>query len=156
MAKAKAYARVQAQPPATNEIFLDNIDILSKQVRLRPEAEWNSEKVSYQILTEQKVNFSDKLIFIGVRADILYEDIKDPLAEFYIACIFDIPDFDHVVKKKANQQIIIADTLLDRLSDIAISTTRGIVYSELRGTYLDKTILPIVNQNEFELVSTSL
>lgn len=135
------------------EVHLNSVDILSKSLFQSPDEAFDIELIDFNILTEQKVNFEDKLVFIGVKVDIILDNKNEALFQIYTASIFEIPEFDNYVKKRGTK-FTISDDLIDHLTDIAISTTRGIIYSELRGTYLDEALLPVVNQDDFELVQS--
>lgn len=69
------------------------------------------------------------------------------LAEFKIVYTFETSkDSKHLVENGNSYTILpFANEFLDH---IIIATTRGIMYSELRGTYLDKTILPLTKPNK--------
>ena len=67
------------------------------------------------------------------------------LAEIKVACLFNIKNFNDVIKRNEESDVYHIPKELELIiRPVAISTTRGIIYSEFRGTYLANAIMPIV------------
>jgi hypothetical protein len=67
--------------------------------------------------------------------------------------MFDIFNFDGV-KIESEDAISLPDDMLDLLNTVTIGTARGVLYSELRGTYLDHAILPVLDPRAFQRVES--
>lgn len=79
-------------------------------------------------------------IGVGVDVKIMLDDSKIEAGCVRTICIFSIPSLGEY-KKKAQ----LPDHFLDKLSDISVSTTRGIMFSLFKGTFLHKAILPVID-----------
>jgi hypothetical protein len=53
-------------------------------------------------------------------------------------------------KKKDSDEFDLPDSIVTTLNSISLSTIRGIMYSHYKGTFLNNTILPIVNPGDFK------
>ena len=72
-------------------------------------------------------------------------DNQAKLAFFKTICLFEFPEFDaHFTKREDNNFDIPVDLEI-MLKSVSISTARGVVFSELRGTYLHGAILPLID-----------
>ncbi len=86
----------------------------------------------------------DNLLLVLVYANLLHEDSR-LLATFNVVYNFEVPDFkEYNVVQLENGLFHVPVALDEMLRQVSISTTRGIIYSEIRGTYLHGAIMPIV------------
>jgi hypothetical protein len=99
---------------------------------------------------EVKVDPINRLLFIVVNISIQSEDTKIILGGVSTSCIFEILNFEEVIKLANNGKYDIPKILLDTLNAISLSTTRGVMYSTFRGTFLHNAILPIIYPNQIE------
>lgn len=67
------------------------------------------------------------------------------LAFFKTALVFEIFEFDEIFKNVGEDKYDIPVGLEILLKSAGISTTRGIIYSEVRGTYLHGAVLPLID-----------
>jgi hypothetical protein len=67
-----------------------------------------------------------------------------PLAAITVACGFSIPSFDTVVTIPASGEYLLSDDYGAAIARIATGIVRGILYSQLRGSYLQDLILPLL------------
>ena len=100
---------------------------------------------NFDFLVDVKVS-AEKKSAVAV-TDISITDITKSknLAVFKTICVFELPDFDKYFTKVGGKQYDIDIDLEIILKSTGISTTRGMVVSELRGTYLHNAILPLVD-----------
>jgi hypothetical protein len=70
---------------------------------------------------------------------------KNILSSYKTICVFELQDFDKLFIKVADNQYDMDVDLEIILKSTAISTTRGMIISELKGTYLHGAILPLVD-----------
>lgn len=103
---------------------------------------------NFKINLEHKVSFENKLIIVVVMVDIIHQDNEMRLASLQAGCIFEISNFaDFIVKD--TQFVNIPDDLMVTLNSVSISTIRGIMFSQFRGTFLHTAILPVVDPKAF-------
>jgi hypothetical protein len=69
------------------------------------------------------------------------EDTEMPLSSMQIAIYFSVDNLGQIIKEGED----IPESLRLLLHSISISTARGVLFSTLKGTYLQKAILPVVD-----------
>lgn len=99
----------------------------------------------FDVKVEVKVNAPNKIVLPVVTVTIKESSNKIELANFGVSCFFQIEDFEKYIVLDSKGLYTIPYYLDDAIRPIAVSTTRGIMFSELRGTYLNGAVLPIVN-----------
>lgn len=101
----------------------------------------------YNINIQHRVNPEKKLVFVDTSIEILMQDKKTKLAFLKASCIYYVEavlDF----RSKVKQDLFdLPQDLVSSLNTISISTTRGIMFAQFRGTYLHNAILPILDPN---------
>lgn len=105
---------------------------------------------NFNISIEISVNADLNTVIFNVRVSINEQNKNDILAEFLIANLFEIVNFDKVIKLNPDGLYDIPTGLDNLLKPVCLSTARGIIHSELLGTYLQNTIMPVVFMNTFE------
>ncbi len=130
------------------------IQILSKNYAMAPSDFDQSKGLSFTVLVETRTDEVTKIVSLIVFIKILYgadSELAKPveLASFSVAYYFEISDFEKVILKNEDNAFIIPQQLDSIIKPASISTTRGIIYSELRGTYLHQAIMPIVFIDNF-------
>ncbi|MDP4285080.1 MAG: hypothetical protein Q8891_11700 [Bacteroidota bacterium] len=122
------------------------IDIMSKSMVERP-ANFPVGIVEYnfEIKVESKVIADQKILMPVVTVKINELTTSERLAEIKAACLFSIENFDEIIAKKEDNGLYNIPVELEKLlRPVALSTTRGIIFSEFRGTYLANAIMPII------------
>jgi hypothetical protein len=97
---------------------------------------------AFDVKVDVRVQAENKLVMPFVEVAIRDGEKSDHLADFRIACIFVIPEFETKILLNEKNVYVIPPELEKRIKPIAISTARGIIYSELRGTYISTAIMP--------------
>ena len=104
---------------------------------------------NFDIRVESKVQAEKSLVLSVVHVSIRELNKPLKLANISTVCIFEIEDFINVVIHNEAGLYVIPDQLEALIRPVSISTTRGIIYSEFRGTYLNNAIMPIILMNTF-------
>lgn len=123
---------------------LVNIEILAKIVRGRP-ANFEDNFFTFNIKAETKISQEKKYVLVFLSVSIIPGDGEEPIANYKVVTIFEFPEFDEMIKLNEQNEYAIPTEVDQFCKSIAISTTRGIIYSELKGTYLHNAIMPLVN-----------
>ncbi|MEO7923129.1 MAG: hypothetical protein ABIR30_05580 [Chitinophagaceae bacterium] len=122
---------------------IDNIDVIEKRInrnKITTEGFFN-----FEVKTQSAVDESKELVVIFVSVGITKVDIPEILlADFLIGIGFKVLDFSTVFNKSENGKIVIPLDFENGLKTIAISTMRGIIFSNVAGTYLQGAVLPII------------
>lgn len=125
------------------------IDLLSKSLTQRPD-NYEGIEFNFDFRMEIKVNQSKELLIPLLNVWIKETNKDAILADFFIACIFHVVDLNLVLTKQENSDFLNIPTHLDlTIKSAAVSTARGIIYSELRGTYLASAIMPLMDIKNF-------
>ncbi len=127
----------------TYNISIHGIDILEKsiaRVQLLPEDQFNFE-VKTQIVTEASKKKIVTIVIVDIRKA---NPSADHLGKLMVAIEFQFENFENGFTKKVNGVYQIPLPVENLLKTISISTTRGIMYSEFRGTQLHRAFLPII------------
>lgn len=120
---------------------LKKIELIEKSLKSR-KLEDNT-VFKYDVLLYQHVDSINSIIIVNPRVTIKdTNNESDVLAHFSVNFIFHVEDIKQFIDEK-NESIKLPEMLIMTINSISISTLRGIIYSELRGTFLHHTILPI-------------
>lgn len=126
-------------------IQLNKIDLIEKHL-FRPSGETEN-SFSFDVRVQSILDGANKSIVTYVEVNIKKEKTTNELAKFLIAVSFLVENFKRAFPatkdKDTGGDVIIAD-LDNALKNIAISTARGIIFSELRGTFLQQATLPLI------------
>lgn len=99
----------------------------------------------YDISLQHKINKENKLVFVVVRVNILLEDKKTIAGKTGVNSVFSVANFDDIIIEEENNKFKFPDETIDILNSISISTTRGVMAANFRGTFLHNAILPVVD-----------
>lgn len=102
----------------------------------------------FNIGLENKISPENKLIIVITTIDIIHEDNETRLASIQASCIFEISNFEDFLVA-GSQQPVIPELFLTTLNSVSISTVRGVMFSEFKGTFLHTAILPIIDPKTF-------
>lgn len=124
--------------------LLQGIELMSFSILPQQSHDHVNEIFQFNVQQEQKANQEKRLIIIFTTVTVADVDVNNTLANILVACGFEIPAFDDIIKRDKEDNFLIPHDLNISLNRIAIATTRGILYAQLRGSYLQDTLLPIV------------
>jgi hypothetical protein len=133
---------------------LKAIELLSNSITPPLISEVPLVNFNFNINIESKIDHLKKLLFVIVDVEIKCENQKSQLGSIAVSCVYSIANFEEVVKIESDGKINIPQTLFETLNSISISTTRGVMYSTFKGTFLHNAFLPIVNTRGFQLKET--
>lgn len=134
----------------TMQFKLKGIELL-KTVLNQPVLGFSPTEFQFDISVENRVDPSQKLIFVIITADVRADNKPEQLAAISTACIFGIENFEELIKIKPDNQAEIKDEIMLVLVSISLSTLRGIMFDQFRGTYLHTAILPVIDPKQLIL-----
>lgn len=123
---------------------IHGIELITFSILPLPGAENINDAFEFNIQQEQKTNAEKHLVIIFTHVIIKEPGADSFLATIQVACGFEISSFETIIKKDRENNFLIPHELNVSLNRIAVATTRGILYVQLRGSYLQNTTLPIV------------
>lgn len=129
------------------QIRLHGIELISSSFSKQPDL-GGIKNFNFNINIENKIDFDRKLVIAFVKIDVKPFDETHPIVASFEAGIgVEVLNFNDVINPyntTKNNSIVLPKEFETILRTIAISTMRGIMFSELRGTYLHSAILPII------------
>lgn len=129
------------------QIRLHGIELISSSFSHKPKVNEPIKNYNFSVNVEIKIDPLKKLIISFVKTDIRpIDETNNIIASFYAAVGIEILNFEEVVDMNniKNNVVELPSGLDTMLRTIAISTMRGIIFSELRGTHLHAAHLPII------------
>jgi len=101
----------------------------------------------YEISLNLDADIQKNLFLVTPTISIMNPERTITFAYVKTKCFFSVNNLSTFVK---NNSLQIPDSLRDRMSSISISTSRGIMFCELKGSYLNNAILPIIDVANFD------
>jgi hypothetical protein len=131
------------------ELRLKGIEILESFQSLPENKNLNLTNFSFNLSIDNRSESGSRIIFVLIDVKILTPDQSILLGGLKVNCIFEISNFDNVINSNSEGPNMIPKHVIEILNSISISTTRGILFSTYRGTFLHNAILPIIDPKDF-------
>ena len=104
----------------------------------------------FDISLEHKLNVENKLVVVLCSISILSETTEELYGKIRTSCIYDVPNFE-IFYDSETKETKFPDEFIHTLNSITISTNRGVMVSYFKGTFLNNTILPIIDPKGFKI-----
>lgn len=134
-----------ADPTGEQSFKINGIELISFSIRPQNAGTASGERFEFNIRQEQKTRAEKNLIIIFTTITITGMENKDVLCSLEVAAGFVIPSFDSIIIRKSGGEYVIPHELSVAINRISVSTARGVLYSQLRGTYLQQWVLPLLD-----------
>ena len=128
---------------------LRNIELLGVAISAADRPADLGMQVLFQIAMEHRIDLTNKMVVVLTHVNVVSKD-DSPIVygNLITSCNFHVEEMEDYLDKEAGivnfpEQVVVT------LNSIAISTTRGIMYSEFRGTHLHGAVLPMVDPKQF-------
>lgn len=125
---------------------IKGIELLDVQINHSEEPLKTQITFQFDISLEHRINANDKLIILICSINVNDEENSAKLGFLRASCIFEV---NNIADFMVNKQINFPDTILNTLNSITISTVRGIMFSQFKGTFLHNAHLPVINPQSF-------
>lgn len=132
------------------ELQIKAIDIIEYTIKLPQQDVGSPTLFNFNVGVETRMNPAEQAVLVLVNIDVTTPDQKLILASIKTGCQFWVSNFEEIIKIKAEEAPFIPQTLLEVINSISISTTRGILYGQFKGTFLHSAILPILDPKSFK------
>jgi len=123
---------------------IHGIELISFSIQPQQYREYRKETLEFNIQQEHKTNVEKRLIIVFTTVTIRETEKDMILAQLQVACGYEISPFESLIKKDKDGDFVIPHDLNVAVSRISIATTRGILYTQLRGSYLQNSTLPVL------------
>ena len=134
------------------EFRFSGIQVMSKNVYPLDEGKPVPSIFAFEIKVEPRIQPEQALVIMNVMVTIKDNDNPDKIcADFMVWCAFQVVDFEKFIIKNADGNYLIPDGLDQTIKPVSISTVRGVIYSDLKNTYLHQTIMPVIFMTDFSI-----
>jgi hypothetical protein len=130
--------------PVDFQLRFQSIELVAKSLE-PPSGQLKDDDLNFNYLVDLKLSPEQKLAFVITDVTLLRISDKSTLAYFKLLTVFQVLNFDDVFKKVDHNVFDVPLQLEILLKSAGLSTIRGVIYSELRGTYLNNAILPLID-----------
>lgn len=125
------------------KIKAHGIEILSQSIAKKP-AGFEGNKFDFKLELTQKVLKEKKVIVAIVEIKVFEFEKSDELAQLLIGCGYELLEgFDQLILGEDGIYDVPQEFTID-LAEQSVLTARGYLFSILKGTYLNKAILPFI------------
>ncbi len=130
------------------KFLIKGIELLDLSI-IYPKAPLIGEVVfKFNINVEIKIINEQNLILAIVSVDILDNKTVDKYGFIKVNCIYGIDNLVSFVDAET-KKVDLPKQFITTLNSISLSTTRGIMYDQFRGTFLNGAILPVLDPTFF-------
>lgn len=113
-----------------------------------PESFKPSQGFQFRISMESFINSEKKKLIVTNRVDIRDGNDTAILGYLIAKYDFDIIGVEHIKQNKKGKHLI-PDFLQLSVNTVALSTTRGLLFAQFKGTALHAAILPVIDAADF-------
>jgi hypothetical protein len=124
------------------------IELLKSSVNTPASANAPIINFTFNINIECNADPTNKLIFTIVHVEIKNDDHSHLLGSMSVSCIYEITNFDEIIRVESNGNVNVPDRLIETLNIISLSTTRGVMFSTFKGTFLHGAVLPLLDPKQ--------
>lgn len=87
---------------------------------------------------------SEKLVFVLTNVDVLHSNNETKLGSIKINCIFKIEELAEYYNSKT-KKVNLPEAIVGTLNSVSLSTCRGVMASQFKGTILHNAVLPLMD-----------
>jgi hypothetical protein len=103
----------------------------------------------FDINLEHRIGLENRILIVVCNVNVFDESKESSLGNIRTSCIYEIQDLPSFFKED-KKQFDLPEPLITTLNSISISTTRGMMFSFFRGTFLHHAILPVIDPIGFK------
>jgi len=105
---------------------------------------------NFDINLEHRINPENDILIVVCSISVFDEKREDQLGKLKAGCIYLIKDLKRFVNAET-KALELPEAIATTLNSVSISTTRGLMFSMFRGTYLHNAVLPVVDPTSFTM-----
>ncbi len=120
------------------------IELITFSIQAQQGRDFNKIPLEYNVKQEQKTNPGKELVLVFTSITIRETGNDLALANLEVACGFELQNFETILKQEEAGNYIIPHELNIAINRISIAICRGILYSQLRGSYLQNMNMPLL------------
>jgi hypothetical protein len=127
------------------------VELLNHSLTLPANSNTSITNYNFNVSIESRADPAKKLVFVIVHIDIETDNLSVLLGNLSVSCIFEIINFEDIIKVEADGKVNIPQQLIETLNMISISTSRGVMFSTFKGTFLHNAVLPLIDPKQFQM-----
>jgi len=104
----------------------------------------------FDLKLQHRINAEKKLVFVITNITIMDKDKNNQVGYLETSCIFEVENFNDYLSSDNESNVKFPDTFINEINSMAISTTRGIMFSEFKGTFMHKAVLPVFQTEQLQ------
>src|SRR5688572_23439090 len=131
---------------------LTNISINKRNMNVPLDITAQVNELSYNVNIEDHIILNENKVVKDIFIK-LVDNFENTLAELDVIFTFKVVALKTKIKQDTKRKYLIPDLLDEWLNNIVIATSRGILYSEFRGTFVDNAILPFIDPDDLKLTN---
>jgi hypothetical protein len=120
------------------------IDLLDSYLSAPPLILPSAAMSQFELNVQHHIALQQKLIFVNCRVAILNNTKEITYGSLSSSCTFEFPDLQSFFDGK---KVNLPDEVVLSINSIAVNSTRGMLFSLFRGTYLHHAIMPVIDLN---------
>ena len=122
-----------------------SIDMISKSMEQQPFNGEEPQDFKFDWIVDLRVSEEQKLVAAITDIAIVWVNGEKEIAKFKTVCAFEFPDFANIFTLIEEKKYDVPVEIEIFMKSTALTTSRGMLYSELKGTYLNGLVLPLVD-----------
>lgn len=127
---------------------LKAIEILDEKLESHPDSMGDIKNFNFKINVEQKINNEKKLVISAVEVFITSDNESMHLGSIKVGCIFEVENIELFYNTKTTK-VSFPKEFDTTLIAISLSTARGVMFSQFKGTFLHNAVLPVIDMKSF-------
>lgn len=128
---------------------MKGVELMRSQINPQP-VNFSAKEFQFTVNVENRLEPVQKVAIIVTSVDVKSDNNPEIHASLSSACIYGVDNFDEIFKKVDDEKYDTPDQVMFTLVSISLSTLRGILYEQFRGTYLHQAYLPIMDPKLFK------
>src|SRR6056297_2246398 len=136
----------QQSQPVTYRISA--LELLNLEIKHPKQEQMDLNTFHFDLKLQHRINGEKQLVFVISTINILDKDKSTQVGHVETSCIFHVENFNEYLGE--DNQVKFPDTFIGEINAMAISTTRGIMFSEFKGTFLHKAVLPVFKTEQLQ------
>ena len=122
-------------------IELKSIELEEVEMRVSPKSGEQEIDIEFRMSNQLKINREQNHVIVLTKIDTSSDILPNIRAQFVIRYVFAAQGISGLELDNQGEKNL-ADYFKDKLQQVVVSTTRGIMFSTLKGTLLQHAILP--------------
>ena len=109
----------------------------------------DNSKLGFKLQLNHNLNYEGKYVMVIVQSNMIRLDTEVEMAKIRVGYRYDMLNFDSL---KLERDQTLPNEFTSFINSEVLSTTRGIFYSEVRGTNLHNKIMPSLSPNDLKRI----